>query len=160
MRKPGIFLAVLLVLALGGCAPAVDVEADEAAIRNLDTRLVAASNASDLAGWLALFTDDMVLMLPNEPTLIGKEAFRSWAQRAFEQFTFEETLTTEEAQVAGDWGFTRGTFETTVTPTAGGEPHRVSGKYLFVVKRQPDASWKYVRGLLSEDLPAAPVTEE
>jgi hypothetical protein len=48
MKKLFPIVATLLVLAISGCAPQVDVEADEAAIRNLETEVVAAENAGDV----------------------------------------------------------------------------------------------------------------
>ena len=52
------------------------------------------------------------------------------------------TLSLEEVEVAGDWGFIRGTSPVTLTPQAGGEPLQDEGKYLSIRKRQPDGSWK------------------
>ena len=135
----------------------------EDAIRELNTQLVVVSSASDLAGWLARFTDDLVLMPPLPSTmsaLIGKEALGSWARIVFGQFAIDETITTEEVEVMGDWGFTRGTYVSTATLKTGSELHHMSGKYLFVVRRQADGSWKYARGMWNLDLPAVAVTEE
>jgi uncharacterized protein (TIGR02246 family) len=150
MRRVGIFL-VLFVLATSGCAQPVDVEADEAAIRNLHNQIAAASNAGDIT---ALHTDDAIWMPPNEPALVGKEAIRTWAQSLFEQFTVEETVTTEEIQVAGDWAFLRGTYTFAVTPKAEGEPQKETGNCFHIVQRQPDGSWKYTRLMWNSDQPA------
>jgi ketosteroid isomerase-like protein len=46
---------------------------------------VAAANAGDAAAMAALFTDDGILMLPNEPSVIGKEAIRSHLQAHFDE---------------------------------------------------------------------------
>ena len=151
MKKLFPVLLALIAVTASGCAPKVDVEADKAAIRTLHDQTAAASNAGDLA---ALFTDDAVFMPPNEPAVIGKEAIRTWAQGLFDQFTFEETVTTEEVQVAGDWGFTRVTYTAKVTPKAGGEPQEETGKCIYIVHRQPDGSWKYTRCIWNSDQPA------
>ena len=150
MRKTGILLAIL-VLAASGCAPQVDVEAEKAAIRNLHDQTAAASDAGDLA---ALYTDDAIVMPPNEPALVGREAIHTWVQGLFEQFSVEETVTTEEVQVAGDWAFLRGTYTFTATPKAEGEPQEETGKCIHIVQRQPDGSWKNTRIIWNSDQPA------
>ena len=155
MNKVFPVLLAVLALVASGCAPKVDVEADQAAIRTLHEQTAAASSAGDLA---ALFTDDAIVMAPNAPALVGKEAIRTWAQGLFDQFTLEETVTTEEIQVAGDWGFLRGTYTATTTPKAGGEPQEETGKCVHIVHRQPDGSWKNTHCIWNSDhpLPAAP----
>ena len=41
-------VATLLVLAISGCAPQVDIEAEEAAIREMDVEWMNAANAKDV----------------------------------------------------------------------------------------------------------------
>jgi ketosteroid isomerase-like protein len=92
-------------------------------------------------------------MSPNTPAVVGKEAIRSRLQPYFNQFTLRLTASPEEFEVAGDWAFERGTYASTSTPKAGGEPTEDKGKYLAIWKRQPDGSWKRHRGILNSDLP-------
>jgi hypothetical protein len=47
--------------------------------------------------------------------------------------------------VFGDWGFDRGSEQFTLTPRNGGASISVSGKYLWLYRRQPDGSWKQSR---------------
>ncbi len=58
---------------------------DIAAIKMVLDDCVAAANAGDAAATAALFTDDGILMLPNEPSVIGKEAIRSHLQAHFDE---------------------------------------------------------------------------
>lgn len=143
--------------------PSAGSAADRDAICALNTRLAATSSAGDLPRWLDLFTDEMVLLPPlpaSQPALAGKEALAAWAQAAFRSFVIDETITTDEVQLLGDLGFTRGTYRSTATPKAGGQSHLVSGRFLFVVRRLSDGSWKYLRGIWNSDLPASqPATE-
>lgn len=139
-----------------------DPEAYRQFIRSLDARLAAVSSEGDLAGWMALFTDDTVLMPPlpsNVPALVGKKALRSWAQEVFDLFSIDETITTEEIQVVGDWGFSRGVYVSTAIPKAGDGPQQVSGRYMFIVRRQSDGSWKYVWGIWNLDQPTSTAAE-
>ena len=66
MKKLLLVVATLLVLAVSGCAPQVDVEAD-AAIRRLTTDDWCKAEADrDIEAKLKLFTTDAVLMPPAE----------------------------------------------------------------------------------------------
>jgi len=78
MQKAGMFLAIL-ALAASGCAQRVDVEAEAAAIRQAtDVEWLAAWQAKNLERWVSFYTDDAVLLPPNAPILIGKEAIRAF----------------------------------------------------------------------------------
>jgi len=79
---------------------------------------------------------------------------RTWTQGLFGQFTAEETVTTEEIQVAGGWAFLRGTYTATMTPKEEGDPQEETGKCVHVVQRQPDGSWKNMRVIWNSDQPA------
>jgi len=130
----------------------------------------AAVNAGDLEAYLANIAEDAVLMPPNEPPVVGKEATRAWHQALFGQFSLEETISSEEVVVAGDWGFDRGTYTITPTPKAVGEAaegtsieqpeigreldYAQTGKYLWILRRQPDGSWKIARGMWSSNHPS------
>jgi ketosteroid isomerase-like protein len=138
---------LLVVFAVVACAPAAEVAvveepdtaaADIDAIHALREAWVAADNDSDLDGVMAVFTDDVVIMVAEEPTLIGKEAVRSWY---FVGPEFE--MSSDEVVVAGDWAFDRGTF------TSDGE----AGRYVGILQRQTDGSWKYARIMGINDPP-------
>ena len=160
------YLASILLLSLGltvacGPAPEQPEPAAEAAqqaedVAALDAHVEAfeaAANAGDAAALAALHTDDAIRMPPNEPSVIGKEAITAWFQTRFEQFTQKLTLSSEEGEVAGDWAFRRGTYTSAATPKAGGEPIQDDGKYLVIMQKQPDGSWKTFRAIWNSDNP-------
>ncbi len=141
MRSPLRSAVALLVGVVAACAPvgeqpgsAVEetdtTEADVEAINSVREAWVTADNNSDLDGVMAVFTDDVVFMLADEPTLTGKEALRSWY---FVGPGYE--MSSDEVVVAGDWAFDRGTF-------SDGDD---TGRYLGILQRLPEGSWKYAR---------------
>jgi ketosteroid isomerase-like protein len=48
----------------------------------------------------------------------------------------------EEVRILGDRAYSHGTYELEMAPKAGGEPQRYSGKFLDVLEKQIDGSWK------------------
>ena len=124
--------------------------ADLAAIARLHDEYVAAHNAADIDRMMALFTDDAVLMPTDEPTLTGKKAIGEHYQEFFDQTPSEITLEPVETRVAGDWAFER--VELTVTvPGARGKVLLAKAKYLWILQRQPDGSWKIGRAIYNLD---------
>ncbi len=162
MRSHLRVLALLsLSVAFAMCAPAPEeepeaeatVEADLEAISNLREEYVAAYSAGNLERLMINFTVDAMLMPPNEPAAAGYEAIESGFQDAFEEFTAELTVSSDEVEVAGQWAFERGTYTLTLTPKAEGEPIEDNGKYIDILQKQPDGSWKYARDIWNSDNP-------
>jgi uncharacterized protein (TIGR02246 family) len=155
-------IALALTLALAACQPAPQQQAVpegpsqaeiEAAVSQVRQAYVAAENSGDSAALAALFTSDAVLMPANAPAASGKEAIQSYFQGQNSQFSFELAVSQAEVLAAGDWVFSRGTFTAKVTPKAGGDAIEDSGKYLNVLRQEPDGSWKIARHIWNSDQP-------
>jgi uncharacterized protein (TIGR02246 family) len=155
MRTRELMLVVLalLTLASGACAPSVNTQADERAIRALVDQEVAAANKGDVDVLLGLWTEDAVRMQPNGPAVVGKEALEAQYRSIFEYVTIEYAVILEEVVAAGEWGFGRGTYTVTATPRAGGEPSEDHGKFIDIYRRLPDGTWKYARHIWNSDQP-------
>ncbi len=167
MRYPNILLGVicLSVTSLSACAPhpeqragpVVDesksFEADVEAIKRVNADLIAAFNNGDANAAVALAMDDAVDLPPNRPAVIGKEAIRSFVQSDFDQFTWDFTDQIVEVQVGGDLAVVWTNYMVTLTPKHGGEPIESSGKWLKVLNRQTDGSWKFSRNIWNSDNP-------
>ena len=123
------------------------------AVNDIRGAYKAALNAGDATAVAALFTDDAVSMPPDAPAAVGKEAIQSNLEARFNQFKFDVTITQAEAVAAGDWAFSRGTYTVKATPKGAGEAMENTGKYLDVLRQQPDGSWKIARHIWNTDKP-------
>lgn len=128
---------------------AADVNAIEAVIQGYADSV----NAGDLYAWLTLFTDDAVLMSPNEMTVEGKSKIEAWAQPYFENFVMHETIKTREVVAADDWAFATLDVTFEVTPRAGGDAAFQDIKAILVFRQQSDSSWKVARGIWNTNPP-------
>lgn len=163
MKVPAAATALcVFVITATACAPTADQEPaavpappsplaanaqDDAAIRRLPIEdWCNAEAARDIEAKLKLFTTDAVLMPPAESNVIGQEAIRAWHEKIWEGTTDQCSGTVEEVEIFGDWGMVRGTFSGEST-AASGEGRPYSGKFLNVVRRQADGSWKIARGI-------------
>ena len=147
-------LAFLALIGLLGCASkqAPDQAATTAAVNQIWKEYSASLNAGDMDRWVALWTDDGVQMPPDEPAVVGKEAVQARIQHGADQFTFNIGITNEEVHTAGDWGFARGTYRMSLTPKQGGKPIPIDGKYMTILTRQADGSWKIHRDIFNSNV--------
>jgi uncharacterized protein (TIGR02246 family) len=121
---------------------------DEAeSIRELTARWIAAVRAQDIDRLLSLVTDDVVFLPSSGPPIRGKEAVGDLYRSLFGQFDVEQSASTEEIEVAGDWAFSWGAETMTLSPRGGGQPIRLRGKGLTILRRQPDGSWRFARAI-------------
>ncbi len=135
-------LLLIFVLATVACGPKQDVEADAAAIRQLQEEAIRTFNASDIPGLLALYAEDAVRMPPNQPAARGKQAIEEQYRELFNRFSCQLAAAPEEIVVTGDWAFVRGSYSLRLTPKAGGEPVPDEGKYLDIYQKQPNEVWR------------------
>ena len=150
--------ALAATLTFAGCqtapqpGPKRDVAADTTAIDALLDRNIAAWNSNDAAAVTATFADDAILMEPDLAAIEGKQAIQTWYEAFLKENAVKCAITPLETQVAGDWAYVRGNYTSIFTPKSG-KSMGVSGKYLDIVKRQPDGSWKIHRGMLNSNGP-------
>jgi uncharacterized protein (TIGR02246 family) len=151
--------AILVTLTALGCAPPAPStsegsEADRQAITELREREIALFSAGNADSVLSVLTDDVVMMPPNEPAMVGKAAVRAWVESMYKQFRVQGTYTSaSDLTVVGDWAFERMTFTLTMTPAAGGAAMQDVGKGFHVYRRQPDGSWKIHQDIWNSDNP-------
>ncbi len=111
------------------------------------------------SGWLAgdadlllsLYADEPVLMPQDHPAVAGKSAIRPLYEAVLKEFHFRSEGTVKEIVVSGDLGYFWSAYTLTATPKAGGEPTRVTGKSLFIVRREPGGAWKIARLIDNSD---------
>ncbi len=147
-------VATLLVLAISGCAPQVDTAAEEAAIREMSVEWMNAANAKDVERMLGLYTDDTSLYPPSLAIVTGKEAIRTYYSQVLESPGFVASLEITNVGIssAGDLAYSAGTSETTVND-AQGNPVTVREKWVAILKKQPDGTWKSVLDIWNSNEP-------
>lgn len=148
-----VFVA-LVAIAASGCAPKVDVEAEQAALLQVDAGGSKAAVAKDFDRWLSFFADDAAFLPPNAPIVTGKDAIgKFWGEMsAAPGFGISWQPSEAEVSAAGDLGYTLGTYEMTMVDPEG-NPVTDRGKYVTVWKKQPDGTWKTVVDIGNSDQP-------
>lgn len=139
----------LMSITLLGCTelPERPTEAspqDVEAITHLAADLDRIARAEDLNAFLTYVAEDCVLLAPDQPAVVGKDAIRDVYRALYDALDMDLTHHPGETLVYGDLLVHRGTATGTATPT-GGTPMALDNKYLFVLLRQDDGSLKIWR---------------
>ena len=168
MRDYTVASAALVIVAIAGASvscgprpePTPDTRAaDEDAIRQADIAWSQTAQRRDLESLVSYYTNDVVVLPPNAPAVIGKQAARELNRSMLAMPGYSVKWQPEHVEVArsGDIGYARGTYVLSLTgPT--GEPVTDRGKYVEIWKKQPDGSWKVAVEALNSDLPALSVS--
>jgi uncharacterized protein (TIGR02246 family) len=129
------------------------LQEDIAAIEAVSNARAEAFRNSNAAGIAAYFTEDALLMAPDQPVLKGREAVAAYYQSLFNTYIPALKSYYDEVEVAGDLAYGRGTAEVMLTPKQGGEALKSTAKYMNILKRQPDGSWKTTHDIWNSNEP-------
>jgi uncharacterized protein (TIGR02246 family) len=132
-------------------AATTSTEADDEALRELSRQGVAEFNAGNLDGLMALYADDAVQMPPNNPIIIGKDSLRSGFEEFLAANTSELSSTVEDIGVSGGWAFLRLSYTQSITPKDGGDTTLEVGKWVLILERQADDSWRITTEIWNAD---------
>jgi ketosteroid isomerase-like protein len=97
--------------------------------------------------------EDAVDLPPHRPAVIGREAIRTFLQTDVDRFTMNFADEIVEVEVEGDLAVIWSNYTVTLTPRGDGEPIENNGKWLKVLKRQLDGSWKFSHNIWNSDNP-------
>jgi ketosteroid isomerase-like protein len=161
-RLAASILVLFLLAASTACTMNVDSApdtraTDEAQIRKADADWAAAAKARSPDAWLAFYSDDAVVLPPNDKIAATRAAIRkpiaellglpgvvvSWQQ------------TKVDVARSRDIAYAYGTYQLSFND-AKGKPVNDQGKILEIWKKQPDGNWKCAVDTWNSDLPASP----
>ena len=131
----------------------MSTETDVAAIKALLVNNQSMITSGDLEGWIDQFTEDAVFMQPDEEVVNGKEAGREAVRPWYESFDMEITISVDEIEVLGDRAFARWSCAFWATPKSAGDTTERNAKEIWILRRQPDDSWKCSHIIYNYDAP-------
>lgn len=136
--------SILAALAIGTSialpvSAVADTASDEAAILEIWSTYSSARVSGDAETWLGLWDKEGIRMPPGVPAL-DYATFAPGTPERFKKPPASMEINSEEIEVAGDWAFSRGTFNVN---------EAVEGKFLTILRRQNDGSWRIYRDSFS-----------
>jgi uncharacterized protein (TIGR02246 family) len=162
-------LAIAALLIVAACRPktetaAVGVEeaaqpagasaADVKAIHAVDEEWGRAATAGDGNGVAALYAADATLLPPGEAIKQGEAAKKYWTD-FFAGYAGPTKLETSDVKLHGDLAVAVGTYSMTMTEKKpGAKPLPTEeGKYVEVLMKQADGSWKLIYDIWNLNAP-------
>jgi uncharacterized protein (TIGR02246 family) len=119
-----------------------EIERAKATIQALDQQWEKAFEDHDLAGLVALFTEDCVRMPQGGPASVGRPALEAAYRQDFAEVWKTQAkvrLNPGELIISGEYAFGRGAD----TLIQDGRQVGEAGKWLFIYRRHPDGTWKF-----------------
>ena len=124
----------------------------EEAIRDGTKRFGEAYNRGDMAAAVEFYTDDAKFLPPNMQTVSGKQSIKEFFEAGKAMGLRRLDFETIEVGYDDNLAYERGAINITIEPE-GGLSMTDKGKYLVVLKRQADGSWKVALDIWNSDLP-------
>lgn len=128
---------------------------DPEPIHELRRRLEAAENAADADTFAGVVADDVVVIVPDFPVTVGRQAstafvceITDWMRENLDRHI---TYTSDEVQILGELAFDRGTFAFRAAFKDGHDPAAVTGKYMWIYRRDGEGAWKLWRWMVTRD---------
>jgi ketosteroid isomerase-like protein len=128
--------------------------ADEKAVRDADEAWSKVAGAKDLDKTVAFYSDDAIVLPPNEAAVTTKDGIRNLWKGFFDSLQNISWKTTRvEVAKSGDMACLIGTYEMTMK-----DGSKDKGKYCEVWEKKAGGKWKVATDMFSSDLPPAPAT--
>ena len=130
-------------------------DADVSALKDTEAAWVKDAATKDVEKWVAHYTDDASVLLPETPILTGKDAIRGGLKPMLSDPNFAVTFGATKVDVAksGDLGYTQGTYSMITSDAKTKAPVTEKGKYLTVYRKQTDGTWRSVEDTFMTDAP-------
>ena len=123
-------------------------------IVSLHEEVLKASLSHDINLILNVFTDDAILMPPNDTTVFGKDEIRSWWEDYFSFFRITSVKETErQMTVVGNQAFDRQAFSVTIVPKERGARILDDIRSLIVWRREADGTWRIAQQIWNSTKP-------
>jgi ketosteroid isomerase-like protein len=128
-------------------------EEDLSWIRTMEAEHEVQAATGDFNAMAKDIAEDILVMAPNQPDIVGKAQLREW-QRQWEEISFDTySLTLEEIIGCGDIAFVRMSYSMSFTPEGAPGPISDSGRGGHILRKKPDGAWEIIRDFFISDQP-------
>jgi uncharacterized protein (TIGR02246 family) len=131
----------------------VKKENDQALIEALWKEYASAMIAGDIDRWLELWIFEGKQMPPGAPARIGIDEIRAGNEPTFDLFNWHIAIFPSEIRIINDHAYSHGEYEYALTPKEGGEKISGTGKFLTILARQTNGTWKIAVDCFNDNAP-------
>ena len=139
--------------ASGGDPPPALSTSDSAGIAAADSAFRVAVDSGNAAAVAAVYASDASLLPPNLPLQRGRGAIQKFWSGHLEAYTVKFEITSDMIEGRGDLAYNMGHYRFTAVPKSKSAPGIADeGKFVEILKKQPDGAWKYAVYVFNSDL--------
>ena len=139
--------------AAGRDAPAALSASDSAGIAAADSAFRVAVDSGNAAAVAAVYASDASLLAPNLPLQRGRGAIQKFWSGHFEAYTVKVEVTSDMIEGRGDLAYKMGHYRLTAVPKSKSAPGIADdGKFVEILKKQLDGTWKYAVDIFNSNL--------
>jgi uncharacterized protein (TIGR02246 family) len=120
------------------------VQTQTTALKQRHQAWVEAVNSGDLAGWVAIVTEDIVWIPPGQTVIEGRAALVEWLRPFLEDYEYEYATTGQAVRLVGERALERSAYVSRLRSRRGGEELEHVGSYV--------ALWRWEEGRWSGSL--------
>lgn len=136
-----------------GDAPASLSASDSAGIAAADSAFRVAADSGNAAAVAAVYASDASLLPPNLPLQRGRGAIQKFWSGLLEAYTVKFEITSDMIEGRGDLAYNMGHYRFTAVPKSKSAPGIADeGKFVEILKKQPDGTWKYAVDIYNSNL--------
>lgn len=117
---------------------------DLSALREIEGRRnswIAAINAGDAAGFVAVLAEDAVWLPAGRAAIGGADRVREWLAGPFADYSYDYSVTDVRVRLAGDWAVELASFRTRAVNRSGAEAPTHEGEYTILWRRTAASGW-------------------
>jgi ketosteroid isomerase-like protein len=97
------------------------------------------------------YSQDVIVMFPNRSDIVGRDELVAF-QRTFPAVT-EVEYTFAEVGGCGDLAYVTGHYSIAMDPGVGSEAIRDMGRWIWILRKQPDGRWLVTRDISNSNQP-------
>ena len=163
-RYLSFLLLALFLCFVGGCqrgqelSSVVSVTAltheDIEAIKKMGPAIDQAGLSGDFEAMAEMFTEDMLMMVPNRPPLEGRSAWLEFVKSMGVKMT-ESEYKFDVIDGYGDLAYAVAAYKETFEVAGVEAPIHDEGRILAILRKQADGSWKFRYWMWASALPAS-----
>jgi uncharacterized protein (TIGR02246 family) len=133
----------------------VNMQDEIEAVHKREDEFLAAHSFNDGAKLADFYTDDALLIPPDEPIVRGKKAIADWYENEFKKAPPIENpkVTLEDIKVCGNTAFIRGDFILKFEGQSTDRLVRQNLRFISIWQRQPDETWKFYCDIWNTNAP-------
>ena len=129
---------------------------DVAKIKSTVRQYCTAANTDNPDAWVKTLDEKILWLPPDAPKFVSKKAILAFSkERFFEPYKIKLGVKLTSVKVFGSKAFAPASFSLDLTPKAGGDTIKATGKAMHEFRKQRDGSWKFGELIWNYDKPLA-----